>query len=184
MKRATLALLAGLPLLTGCLSSGQIAGWLGIKPSMRSYGPYRQDRAEVWSACRDVLADEGFSFAEVEREDWHLETRWCGYGSDFYYGNKRWRITVDLVDGDWEGETVVEMVAEWERNSARDFFEPDEEDWEHMGADRDLEEQINYRIRTRLTKRDIFYDTYRRLEKEDKGRTKPPDFGSPDDGKK
>ena len=102
---------------------GQLASLFVIKPSPSVFGPCNSPAPKSGPPARRPRR-RGYTFAEADRDDWHLETKWFGYGSGFFFGNKRYRITVDLVDGDSDGETFIEMVAEYERNSARDRSPP------------------------------------------------------------
>jgi hypothetical protein len=181
MKNLRFAILAAAAVLPGCMTLESIPAALGIRPASTDYGPFKQDRAEVWKAVREVLYSEGFKFEEVDREEWLLETDWDDFGSGMYMGNKRYRIHMELVDGPYPGTTIMELCAEAERNSSRDFIEPENEAWESIGADHEYEEIIYHQVLTKLLKqKDPYYDIKRRLEAEEARKPKKPiDYADP-----
>lgn len=173
MKRLLLLALA-LPVLPGC-SGGVWLSWLGIPPGKEEYS-VKSDMKDTWVAVRDVLADRGYQFEEADREEWELRTRWNGYGSDEFYGNKRWKIRLHLEEAE-DGGTIICMSAELQRNSGRNLINPEDEDWESLGSDHNEEELIHRMVMIRLNKnKDHWAETYRRLDREDKekNRVKEP----------
>lgn len=169
MKNLLLALtLVALPLLTGC-SASRIKDALGIEPGKTDFGPFPYARKAVFEAARDVLADEGYRLAHIDRNDWELQTNWWGYGSGEYYGNKRWRITMEFTE-EADG-TIVDVLAHYQRNSSQSVLYAGEEDWETLGADHAVENELMYKVRGRLEKdRDYYQQFYDRYMEEDRAR--------------
>jgi uncharacterized lipoprotein len=179
MKRAFLALVA-LPLLAGCITSpGWIQHALGIKPDGMDYGPIPNSRMAVWEAAREVLADEGYTFKTIDREEWEIETHWYGYGADQRYHNYRYRVSIEL-DETREG-VMMELLVEEERNSGTNPLDPELDDWEHQGANEEMEDQLAFMIQKALNgKKDVYEEAYKRLEEqENRKRTPPPDYADP-----
>jgi len=167
-----------LPLFTGCTSLGWIESVIGIKPAATPYGPFSEERRLIWDVCREVLADEGYTFANIKRDEWEMETRWFSYGSDFRFENHRYRITITLEDDDNPRWTKVMILAEHERNSGENPLDASEDAWSAEGADEDVQDLLAYKIKTNINrKRDIYTETYRRLDAEDRRKAPPPDYG-------
>jgi hypothetical protein len=165
---------------TGCSSVPQIRALLGIKPAMTEYGPFRGTTKEVWEASRDVMADLGYTFEKVNREEWFLESHWNSYGSDFSHENHRYRVTMELEPNGLDS-TMMNLVVEQEINSGTDPINPGAADWSYDGSDPDAQDEIVYRTRKKLGGNglgDIYEKTLQRLEEEDRHkRDKPPDYG-------
>ncbi|MEK7469113.1 MAG: hypothetical protein AAB074_17200 [Planctomycetota bacterium] len=181
MKHLRALALLALPLaFTGCSSVPQIRAFLGIKPEKTEYGPFAGTTKEVWEASRDVMADMGYTFAEVNREEWFLESHWNSYGSDFSHENHRYRVTMEL-EPVGPGQTLMHLVVEAETNSGTNPVSPGEADWAYDGSDPEAQDEIVYRTRKKLGGNglgDIYEKTLRRLEEEERAKNqKPPDYG-------
>ncbi|KAF0245185.1 MAG: hypothetical protein FD180_1838 [Planctomycetota bacterium] len=182
MKHLLAVLALAAPLFaTGCSSIPQFRALLGIKPAKTEYGPFAGTKKEVWEAARDVLADQGYTFAEVDREEWYIESHWNNYGSDFSHENHRYRVTMEL-ESVGPNDTLMLLVVEVETNSGTDPINPGAADWSYDGSDPDFEEQIVYLTRKKLGGNglgDIYEKTLRRLEEEERAKgQKPPDYGA------
>ena len=175
-----LALLAAPLLNTGCSSLPQVRALLGIKPATTEYGPFAGTTKEVWEASRDVMADMGYTFAKIDREEWYLESHWNSYGSDFSHENHRYRVTMEL-EQIGPGETLMNLVVEMESNSGTNPIAPGESDWSYDGSDPDAQDEIVYRTRKKLGGNglgDIYEKTLKRLEEEERAKKqKPPEYG-------
>jgi hypothetical protein len=178
MRKSWLVALLSAALCCGCARTYD--GPLALKPAFTEYGPFTSPPDEVWVAARGVLAEMGYTFSKVSREEWYFETHWNYLGSDFSHENRRYRVTMEL-DSRGPGETIMYLVVEAETNSAADPACPGEADWAYDGADPDAQDEIVYRTRKKLGGNglgDIYEKTLQHLDEEDKHkRDKPPDYG-------